>query len=476
MRNNLVPVAALLLGTLFLFLGNGLHGLLLPIRGTAEGYSATLLGFLGTSWATGFVLGCLSAPTIVRRAGHVRAFSIFSSFLAIIALLTGILVDPIWWVALRAVTGFSTAGTSMIIESWLNERATNESRGAIFSLYIAITLFGVVAGQLMVPFGDTHTAFFFMICGIVYCLSMLPTLMSTAASPAPLKQVRLDLGGLYRNSPVSFLGILLIGIANGAYGTLGAVFGRQAGLSDADVAFMVSSVIFAGAVMQFPAGRLSDRIDRRYVLAGLALVAAIAGLLIFVIEPARVWLLVTLVAVYGATANALYPIAASHANDFAAPEDFVKVSGGLLLLYGIGTIIGPTIGGPIMTAMGPYGLFMITACAHVLIAIYAIIRSRMRAAIPIDRRDSFAATNAGLMTTPESLQMSPRAPAAEGPLPTAANEAVAPDKPEEPTPPAETSLSEQAVSASVHDAAAAPSVSPEAGTAKQEDDRSETPR
>jgi MFS family permease len=409
MRKNLLPVAALLLGTLFLFLGNGLHSLLLPVRGTTEGYSTTLLGLLGTSWASGFVLGCLLAPTIVKRAGHVRAFSGFASLLAIIALLTGLLVDPIWWVVLRAFTGFSTAGTSMIIESWLNERATNESRGAIFSLYIAITLMGVVGGQLMIPFGDTATTTFFMICGIVYCLAMLPTLLSTAASPQPLKQVSLDLRGLYRNSPISFLGILLVGIANGAYGTLGAVFGRQVGLTDSDVALMMSTTIFAGAVMQFPAGRLSDRIDRRYVLAALAAIAAVAGTLIFLIEPTHVIMLITLVGIYGATANALYPIAVSHANDFATPEDFVKISGGLLLLYGIGTIIGPTIGGPIMTVTGPYGLFMITACAHVLITVYAIFRSRMRAAVPASERDAYSTINPGTLTTPESLQLSPRA-------------------------------------------------------------------
>ncbi|WP_438751893.1 MFS transporter [Pararhizobium sp. O133] len=409
MRKNLLPVAALLLGTLFLFLGNGLHSLLLPVRGTTEGYSTTLLGLLGTSWASGFVLGCLLAPTIVKRAGHVRAFSGFASLLAIIALLTGLLVDPIWWVVLRAFTGFSTAGTSMIIESWLNERATNESRGAIFSLYIAITLMGVVGGQLMIPFGDTSTTLFFMICGIVYCLAMLPTLLSTAASPQPLKQVRLDLRALYRNSPISFLGILLVGVANGAYGTLGAVFGRQVGLTDSNVALMMSTTIFAGAVMQFPAGRLSDMIDRRYVLAALAAVAAVAGLLVFLIEPTHVIMLMTLVGIYGAAANALYPIAVSHANDFATPEDFVKISGGLLLLYGIGTIIGPTIGGPIMTVTGPYGLFMITACAHVLITAYAIFRSRMRAALPASERDAYSTINPGTLTTPESLQLSPRA-------------------------------------------------------------------
>jgi len=409
MRKNLLSVFALLTGTLFLFLGNGLHGLLLPMRGAFEGYATTMLGLLGTSWATGFVLGCLMAPTIVKRIGHVRAFSGFAALIAIIALLTGMLVDPFWWIALRAVTGFSIAGTSMIIESWLNERATNESRGLIFSLYIAITLIGTVGGQMTVALGDVTTPLLFMLAGILYCLAMLPTTLSTAASPQPLKQVRLDIPALYRTSPIACVGIMLIGIANGAFGTLGAVFGANAGLSSSTIAIMMSSAIFAGAVMQLPAGRMSDRVDRRLVLAVLAAVAAGAGLALFVFQPASVAVLLALTAVYGATANALYPIAVSHANDFASPEDFVKVSGGLLLLYGIGTIIGPTIGGPIMSAVGPYALFMVTCWAHILITAYAIIRSRLRAAKPAEMRDAYTTINPGTLTTPESLQLSPRA-------------------------------------------------------------------
>jgi MFS family permease len=410
MRRNLLPVLALLFGTLFLFMGNGLHSLLLPVRGTAEGYETTTLGLLGTTWATGFVLGCITAPKLVRRIGHVRAFSGFISVIAIIALLTGLIVDSTWWVVLRAVTGFCTAGTSMIIESWLNERATNESRGAIFSLYIGITLLGAVGGQMMIPFGDIHTPMLFMVCGICYCVAMLPTTLSNAASPQPLKAVSLDLRALYRNSPVSCLGILLVGIANGAYGTLGAVFGARAGLSDSNIAIMMSATIFAGAVMQLPAGRLSDRIDRRYVLAMMACVAAIDGLLLFVLQPASPVFLITLVIIYGAAANTLYPIAVAHANDFASSEDFVKVSGGLLLLYGIGTIIGPTLSGPVMTAVGPYSLFFVTALAHVLITAYAIFRSRRRAPIPAGARDAYTnmpSANAQ-MITPESMSLANR--------------------------------------------------------------------
>jgi len=410
MTRNLLSVAALLFGTLFLFMGNGLQGILLPVRGNLEGYATTTLGLLGTSWAAGFVIGCLVAPKMVRRVGHVRAFSGFIAIIAIIALVSGIIIDPVWWVILRAVTGFSTAGTSMIIESWLNERANNESRGAIFSLYIGITLLGVVGGQLMIPLEDVRTPVLFMICGIFYCIAMLPTTLSTAASPQPLKAVKLDLPALYRNSPVSCLGILLVGIANGAYGTLGAVFGAGAGLSDTSIAVMMSATIFAGAIMQLPAGRLSDRIDRRYVLAAMSAIAALAGLLIFVLHPSSPAFLISLVILYGAVANTLYPIAVAHANDFAASEDFVKVSGGLLLLYGIGTVIGPTIGGPVMSIISPHALFLVTALAHLLITGYAIVRSRIRAAIPASDRDAYTTipTATSPTLTPQSMSLADR--------------------------------------------------------------------
>ncbi|MBL0374620.1 MFS transporter [Rhizobium sp. KVB221] len=408
MKQNLISVLALLTGTLFLFLGNGLHSLLMPMRGTSEGYSETVMGFFGTSWAGGFVLGCIFARGLVKRMGHVRAFSGFISIIAITALLTGIVVEPNFWILSRAVTGFSTAATSMIIESWLNERASNESRGMIFSLYISITLIGVVGGQMTVAFSDIHTPILFMIAGIYYCVAMLPTLISTAQTPKPLNEVSLDLTALYKNSPVSFIGILLVGIANGAWGTLGAVFGAKAGLSAGDIALMMTITIFAGAAMQMPAGRMSDRMDRRYVLAILSGIACLAGFQMFVLEPANVIVLLILIGVYGATANALYPIAVAHANDFAKPSEFMNVSGGLLLLYGIGTVIGPSVGGPVMQYFGPYALFGVTTSAHILIAAYAIIRSKLRAPIPVGERDAYSSVSSGTQTTPESLALNPR--------------------------------------------------------------------
>ncbi|WP_099865415.1 MFS transporter [Pararhizobium haloflavum] len=409
MARNLIPIFALLLGTAFLLAGNGLHGLLLPMRGTMEGFSSASLGFLGTSWASGFVVGCLVAPRLVMRIGHVRAFGAFAAISAIIALLTGLIVEPISWIVLRALTGFAMAAVFMIIESWLNERSTNETRGMVFSLYMTITYVAIVAGQMTIATGDIATPTFFMVAGILYCLALIPTAVSTAVSPSPLRKVRLDIRGLYRNSPVACISIFLIGVANGAFGTLAPVFGSQVGLSGVTIASLMSVTIFAGALAQFPAGRLSDRMDRRYVLAALAGFAGIIGALVLATRATDMTLLFGLIALYGAMSYTLYPIAVAHANDYASAEDFVKVSGGLLLMYGIGTIIGPTLGGPAMDLGGPHAIFGVTMVAHLAIAAYAILRSRRRAAIPVEERENFKTLPSLRMATQEGLTLDPRA-------------------------------------------------------------------
>jgi MFS family permease len=296
----------------------------------------------------------------------------------------------------------------MIIESWLNEKATNENRGTVFGLYMMVTYASIMGGQMIVAAGDVQSASLFMITGIFFCLSLIPTAVSTQSTPQPLQDVKLDLKGLYANSPVAAIACLLIGIANGAWGTLGAVYGARVGISTAQIALMMSLVVVAGAVMQLPAGRLSDRTDRRYVLAGAAFGAALFGLIVFVVQPRSGLFVLPATAAYGAFAYTLYSIAVAHANDHARTEDFVKVSGGLLLLYGFGTIIGPLVAAALMEWMRPESLFLATALAHICLAGYTMLRIKRRAPVPIEDRDAFKTLPVERSITPESLRLDPR--------------------------------------------------------------------
>ncbi|MCD4513027.1 MFS transporter [Brucella pseudogrignonensis] len=406
-----IQVLALLCGTAFLLMASGLHGLLLPLRGGLEGFSVASLGMLGTTWAGGFVAGCIFAPRLVRRVGHVRAFGCFAASAAIIALLSGIYIDAISWIILRTFTGFSMAGAFMVIESWLNERATNESRGKIFGLYMMVNYGATMSGQMMVANGDIRSDHLFMITGILFCLALIPTAMSTAVSPKPLTEVQLDLKALYRNSPAAFVGCILIGIANGAWGTLGAVFGAKSGISTTEIALMVSVTIAAGALMQIPVGRISDLIDRRYVLAGVASLAAFVGLMAFIIGPSNGKVIIIMTGCYGALAYALYPVAVAHANDHASAESFVKVSSGLLLLYGFGTMLGPLLAAAAMDIFWPSGLFAITALSHISITAYALFRSRKRASVPQAEKEQFKSMPSVKSATPEAMNLDPRAEA-----------------------------------------------------------------
>jgi len=409
LARQILPVLALLLSTAFLLAANGMLGLLLPLRGSAEGFSTTELGLLGTGWATGFILGCLFAPVVVRRVGHIRAFASAAACAAIMILMAGIFVVPFAWIVLRVGSGFFTAGAFMIIESWLNERVSNESRGTVFAIYMMVTYLGITAGQLGVAAGDPRTSTLFMVGAMLFACAILPTALSTAASPRPLTRVSINLRKLFTNSPVAFLTVIMVGVINGSFGTLAAVWGVKIGLSTPVIALMTSITVVSGALTQVPIGRVSDKTDRRYVIVALALAAGFFGLAIVLLRPVDPGTVIALTALYGATTYPIYGLAVAHANDYADASDFVAVSGGLLLLYGAGTMIGPLAASAAMAGIGPEALFLVTAVAHALVAAYAFYRTFRRAPIPESVRESFTNVPAARAMTPETAALDPRA-------------------------------------------------------------------
>ncbi len=418
MASTLIPIAALLLSSAFLLMAGGLHGLLLPIQGTIQGFTTVELGLIGTGWSIGFLAGCLLMPAVVRRAGHVRSYGVMASLAAVSILLNLLIISPEAWITLRALSGFCFAGTAMIVESWLNERASKENRGTIFSVYQMVVFGGSTAGQLLMTITPPSEFFFFAIGAILYCLAILPTALSTAQHPQPLKTARLDIRALYRNSPVAVVGCVLIGFVNGAFGTLGAVYAQRIGLPIPNIALLMAGAVLGGSLIQFPLGRLSDRMDRRKVLIGVCIGAISIALLIVILQPRTPALVIGLVVVFGAMIYPQYAITVAHANDYAGADEFVKIAGGLLLLLGVGTMIGPILAAQAMEHFMPEGLFAFTAASHLSLGLYTLFRMTKRGAAPTTAFRGVALAK-GAAATPESVSLDPRAgdAAAEEPPP-----------------------------------------------------------
>jgi len=402
MVRGLLPVSALLLGSAFLLFAGGVNGLILPVRGEIEGFTAASLGLLGTGWAIGYVAGCLLTPALVAKVGHIRSFSVMCALAAITVLMALIFLTPYIWIPLRAISGFCFAGAAMIVESWLNERSDSKSRGKIFGFYTMINLAAMTAGQMVITLGDASGFLFFVVAAIVYCLALLPTALTASATPAALVSVKLDLRDLWRNSPIAVFAILMVGISNATFGTLAAVYGARVGLSITEIALFASIPILAGALAQVPVGILSDKFDRRKVLMGTAAVAILADLVFVFSGISTPLAILAMSGVFGASVFAMYPVIVAHASDHAAPGTFIQVSGGLLLVFGIGSIIGPTVAGFAMTSFGNNSLFAVTGVAHILLLGFAALRLRSSPPVAPNEKVAFQATPLPRSTTPET--------------------------------------------------------------------------
>ncbi len=406
MFRHLLPVSALMLGSAFLLFAGGINGLILPVRGSAEGFSAFALGLLGTGWAIGYVSGCVYTPRLVARAGHIRAFSVMAALAALAILASLLFLTPAAWIPLRAISGFCFAGAAMIVESWLNERAAPGARGRIFGAYTMVNLVASTGGQLTLTVGDTGGYLFFVLGAMFYCLAVIPTAITSSETPKPLVSVRLDIGALWRNSPIAVFGVLMVGVSNSAFGTLAAVYADRVGLVLAAIALFASLPILAGAIAQVPVGYLSDRVDRRYVLIGLAAVALCADVAFLVLRPEDTTVNVALACVFGAAVFSMYPVIVAHASDHAAPGSFIQISGGLLMLYGFGGIAGPLAAGWAMSWMGVAGLFATTLAAHVPLVLFALWRISKRAPVAPGKKAEFVPAPLARASTPETLALS----------------------------------------------------------------------
>ncbi len=379
MTSAIRPVAALLIGVSILLTGQGLQGTLLPVRASLESFSTLLIGLMGASYFFGFTLGCLRGGVLVERVGHVRVFAAMTALASAVPLLHGLVINPWLWCLLRGTTGLCFAILYIVIESWLNERSTNETRGVVFSVYVMITLSVLAAGQMLTLIADPATLSLFALASVIVSLASIPVVLSTSPSPDIPASTGLNLKRLWEISPAGTLGCLATGLANGAFWSLAPLYTESVSPNLSLAAWFMTSAVLGGAFAQWPIGLIADRIGRRTMLFIAAIACGAVGLVILLAGSRLDFVTINLLgALWGAFAFPLYAVAVAHANDFADADDYVMVSSGLLLCYGVGAIVGPFAASAVMTVVGGTGLFAFTALVHLAFIVYVVRRLAAR--------------------------------------------------------------------------------------------------
>ncbi len=398
----------LFIGMIFLMVSNGLLTTLLTLRGSGLGFSDSAIGLMQSGYPVGSLLGCLIAPRLIMRVGHIRVFAALASIASGAALVHLVTYDPWSWSAMRLLTGFCFSGLYIVSESWLNGSVSNENRGSILSIYFIVQTGGLTAGQLLLNISSPEGILLFIVVSILISFSLVPMLVSDSATPPYELPERISLPELFRLSPMSLTGSFLNGISQTALYVAFALYGKAIGLSTGSIGVMLGFMTVGGMLFQFPLGKLSDIVDRRLVIVSApALSIPVCLVLASLDNPAgRLNLLYLLVLLLGGLTLPIYSVCMAHMNDHLKPSQIVAASGTLVLILATGMTIGPTLGGMAIEHYGPQGIFFllsITAALTVTTALFRLWNAPAR----IENRSTAVAVSASL--TPEATTLYPDA-------------------------------------------------------------------
>lgn len=374
MIEGLRAVSSLLLSIFIVMTGFGVASYIVQLRAMGQGWTAYDISLIGAVYSLGYTLSSFVTPKFIRRTGHIRVFAAYIALMSISVLLCSLMPNVYAWMFFRGLFGFAIAGSYMIMESWINEKAQNEYRGFMFSVYMFVAMTGSIAGPYIAAWGDAMTTTLFIIASILLCLGIFPISLSSASSPSLPTEVGFDLTGLWRRSQVAFVGTFLAGVISAAWLNFSVVYAKLAGLSETGGANVIAAVTLGSMVAQFPLGRLSDHIDRRLVMVICAVIGVAASLWMSLMNGSHELLLYAAAFAAGMVIFPIYAINIAHANDMAEPGEYVRISSGLTVLYGLGVIAGPLLAGQAIAFAGAPGLPILLAINFVLYGGYAAWR------------------------------------------------------------------------------------------------------
>lgn len=400
----------LLMGVMLLMVGNGVQGTILGIRGSGAGFSTFQLSVIMSSYFLGFLFGSVLAPRMIRRVGHVRVFAALGSAISAILIVYPVVPDWLAWSLLRVLAGFCFSGIYITAESWINNTATNETRGQALSAYMITQMLGIIVSQLLLNLPDASGYTLFILPSVLVSLAFLPILLAPTPAPAFDSARRLSFAKLFAISPLGCVGMLTTGGIFSAMFGMASVWGTQVGLSVRAISIFVGAMYVGGLFLQYPIGYASDRMDRRRLIMALSFAAA-AAMAVAMIPGLPFWALIGVALVLGGITNPVYALLIAYTNDFLTREDMPGASAGMIFLNGFGAIFGPLVTGWIMGVAGPSGFFLFIGLLFIVLGGYAAWRMTRRAAPAVTgafRGVSPSASPVAVGVVMEEADLSPR--------------------------------------------------------------------
>ena len=389
---------ALFLGYGVLIIAHGLQGNLLGLRAVLENFNIIATGALMSGYFVGYFVGANVVPNLVGKVGHIRVFAAFASTASLSILLHSVIVDPYVWILGRFITGFSIISIFVVVESWLNDRATNRTRGKVLSIYMIITFIGMGFGVLLLNFNDPTNYEPFILVSLLLSIALVPILLTKRKPPTFKKISSIKIKELYKISPLGTFSMFCVGFIHPAIFTMGAVYGALMNFSVLEISLYLFLITLSGAIFQWPIGYLSDRFDRRIILVITSLLGSVLTVLCFFsvsvspdfINLSSGWkpilqhitnhrmLFYIFISLYAGMSLPLFSLNLAYVNDFLPKEKFVSAGAGMQIIFGLSAMTAPFACSFFMKSFGPNGIFIFLFIFQTLIGLFGIYRMTRR--------------------------------------------------------------------------------------------------
>lgn len=365
----------LLLSVAMLCLGHGLSGSLVSLSANQAQFGTDVTGFVMAGYSAGLLLSSFATPRLVKSVGHVRTFAGLASTVSTAVLLFPLWVDPVFWFLLRVISGLCIAGMFIVCESWLNSASSNSNRGQVLSLYMIVTYGALGVGQLLLNVTDESGFVRFIIVSCLLSMALVPLILVPSEAPNVEGAGHVSIGEIWQASPLAVIGVLACGLGQSAFFALGVVFGLAKGLPLVSVSIMMALPPLGVILSQYPIGWISDRFDRRTIIMLLSFAAAIvAAITLAGGNHLSRLLLISLVTAFGVISLPVYSLVVAHANDHLQKDQVLGASAKLILLYGLGSILGPLLVGYAMKRIGGDGFLIYMILVNAALGGFALWR------------------------------------------------------------------------------------------------------
>jgi MFS family permease len=398
---------AILLGIGFMMLANGLQGTLLGVRASLEGFSTFTTGIMMSGYFIGIFIGSFVAPILVKRVGHIRVFSALASLASISILFQGVYIEPTVWMIMRIITGISFAGFYVVTESWLNDRASNETRGKVLSIYMVIMTGSMGLGQFLLNVANPEAIDLFILISVIISFGLIPMLLTAKPAPVFTSSSNISIIELYRASPLAVIGNCLTGMAHGTLFGLGAIYASAVLVDIKLISWFMASFLIGSLFTLWPIGYISDKVGRRGIMAVLSIISiACCILAVYIAKDSYLFYMVTFA--LGGAAMPMYSICVAYANDRLEPHQIVAASGSLVMVSGIGLMTGPIVIAFLMDFYSIDFYFWGIAIVFGLILMFTLLRINSRAGIAIEDQSTLIAGTIGTpiaeFNAPDSIE------------------------------------------------------------------------